>query len=875
MPSTQVENGAVTFLFTDVEGSTRLWESHPESMRVALARHDQLIREAIESEGGKVFKTLGDAFYTVFDSASSALKAALRAQLALHSEPWPPETAIRSRMALHSGVVEHRDRDFFGPAVNRVARLLAAAHGGQTILSAATKSLIGDEVPPDVQLLDLGEHRLKDLEVAEPIYQLTHPALTNAFPALRAQESPILYDNLPQPVTKFVGRERELKQIGELFARTRLLTLTGAGGTGKTRLSLQLGRQLLDASPNGVLFLELAPLSNAELLAPTLATLLGVKEHADDRVVDSIIENLREKRLVLIFDNCEHLIDASAQLATAILRNCSNVKILASSRQALGIMGETTFYVPSLSMPQEDEPVEMVSGYEAVQLFVERAEHVKTGFSITPESAPALATICRRLDGIPLALELAAARMRSLSPQEIVERLDRRFELLTGGSRTALPRQQTLRSLIDWSYDMLEPEERSMLQRLSVFAGGWYLDSLVAMCPEESEWDILDRLTSLCDKSLVVTEEQQGRTRYRLLESIRHYAADRLLEAGDAELWRDRHLNAFHDMGLAAEADLRGPKQLEWLQRLELDHDNLRAAMEWSTGSSDRAELGLRLATAVWRFWYVRGHLHEGRRWLTRLLESASQASDELKAAALNGAGNIDYQLGDYERAENVHREALGIRRKLGDPKGIAASLNNLANLYYEKGDFAGTRAMHEEALAIRRELGDRVGIASSLNNLGNVAFELGEYERSRDLQTQSLEQCRELGHSVGVARSLINLGNVYKELGHFDTSRTLLRESLVIRRELGEKVGIANSLERLAAVASAAGDHLLAAKLWGVEERLRQELTLRRPVNEEKRYEYETSEARAVFPEFEREWNTGRRMSVDEAIVLALGLTE
>lgn len=870
----QVKVATVTFLFTDIEGSTRLWEAHPETMRGVLARHDFLVRQAIEQAKGRVFKTVGDAFHAVFESAQDSLTAVVAAQLAIASEPWPAETPIRVRMALHTGPVESRDDDFFGPALNRVARLLATGHGGQSILSSATQELVRDSLPDGLELRYLGEHRLKDLGSPESVFQICHPDLPAAFPRLRSLESPVFLNNLPQQVTSFVGREAEVAEVKALLERTRLLTLTGSGGTGKTRLALQVASEMLDVSPNGALLVELASLAEGGLVAGTLASHLGSKEHAGTPLEETVVEHLRNKRLLLVLDNCEHVLEACAKLAAAILRNCPDVLILATSRQAFGISGETTYRVPSLSLPDPARPhnPESLSRFEAVRLFIDRAEQAKTDFAVTDQNANALAIICQRLDGIPLAVELAAARVRYLSLEEINGKLDQRFQLLTGGSRTALRRQQTLRSLIDWSYDLLSDEEKSLLQRLSVFAGGWTLEAAESLCEDTGEWMTLDLLTSLCDKSLVLVEEQAGATRYRLLETVRQYAADRLREAGDAEYWRDRHLQTFLEMALAAERDLRGPMQNQWFDRLEADHDNLRAALDWSVTAPERTESGLRLAGGIWRFWYVRGHLLEGWERLIRSLDAAPDADPVVRATAMNGAGNIAYQLADYPAAEKLHEECLALRRRLGDPARIADSLNNLGNSYYEIPDFMASRALHEEALAVRRELDDKIGIASSLNNLGNVAFELGEYDLSRSLQSEALARCRELGHTVGIARSLINLGNVFYEMREYAEARALQQESLRIRVELGERVGIANCLERLAAIAAATGDTDMGAKLWGAEERMREELDLRRPPNEAKRYESQVTAARADFREgFEDAWEIGRSMTMEESIEFAL----
>ena len=479
-------SGTVTFLFSDIEGSTALWEQSADSMRPALARHDSLLRQAIEAGGGYVFKTLGDAFCAAFATAPEALAAALSAQIALAGEGWELPTPLLVRMALHTGSAEERDADYFGPPLNRVARLMAAGHGGQVLLSEVTQALVRDALPRDVTLGDLDLHRLKDLGRPERVFQLEHPALPADFPPLRSLDNPALPNNLPQQVTSFIGREKQLAEVKALLDRTRLLTLTGSGGSGKTRLSVQAAADVLDQYEGGVWLVELAALADAALVPQSVADVLGVKEQAGGTARQGLLDWLRPKRLLLILDNCEHLVTACAVLAAEILRLCPRVRLLASSREPLGVVGEQVYRVPSLSLPDPKQPqtVESLSQFEAVRLFIERAQAVQYSFSVTDANAPAVAQICWRLDGIPLALELAAARVRALPVEEINTRLDHRFRLLTGGSRTALPRQQTLRALIDWSYDLLNEEEQTLLARLSVFAGGWTLEAAGGVCAD-------------------------------------------------------------------------------------------------------------------------------------------------------------------------------------------------------------------------------------------------------------------------------------------------------------------------------------------------------------------------------------------------------
>ncbi|SRR5579884_626936 len=668
--------GTVTFLFTDIEGSTRLWEQHPEAMRSALARHDALLRQAIEGNNGLVFKTMGDAFCAAFHSATEGLAAALSAQRALVAEPWQEGLSLRVRMALHTGNAEERDGDYFGQPLNRVARLLAIGHGGQVLLSAATQTLVLSALPPEAALKDRGLHRLKDLQEPEHVFQLLAPQLPEEFAPLNSLN--LHRHNLPVQLSSFIGREKQIVEVQALLARARLLTLTGSGGTGKSRLSLQVAADLVETYRDGVWLVELAAVSDAALVVQAVASVVNVREEPGKPLLQSLVEGLRGKQLLLVLDNCEHVLEAAASLAEGVLKQCPEVKILASSREGLGLSGEQTYRVPSLGLPPDPGQrrtvgLEDVIGSESVRLFAERAALVRPDFTLTPGNAPTLARLCHRLDGIPLALELAAARVRALPVEQIEARLQDRFRLLTGGSRTALPRQQTLRALIDWSYDLLSETERTLLRRLSVFMGGWTLEAAEAICAGEGieEWEVLDLLTSLVDKSLVVYEGPEPSTRYRLLETIRQYARDRLYEAGDGALYRDRHRDWFLSLAEQAEPQLQGPEQALWLERLETEHDNLRAALEWSLAADGSAEAGLRLVGALWRFWEMRGYLTEGRAHLADALSHAqTQERTQERARALTGAGNLAWHQSDYEAARTLHEQSLAIYQALGNTKG-------------------------------------------------------------------------------------------------------------------------------------------------------------------------------------------------------------
>ena len=830
--------GTVTFLFTDIEGSTRLWEQYPEAMRLALARHDRLLRDAIQKHHGYVFKTVGDAFCAAFPAATDAVNAAMEVHLALLELNWEDTGPLRVRMGLHTGEAEERDNDYFGQALNRVARLQGVGYGQQTLLSQVTYELVRDVLPPLTSIAELGSHRLKDLQRPELVFQLLHPALPSDFPPLKSLDNPKLPNNLPQQLTSFVGREKEMAEVKALLANTRLLTLLAMGGSGKTRLSLQVAADLLDADGDGVWFVELAALTDPGLVAQEMAHVLGVSEQPGKTITQCLTDYLKTKHLLLILDNCEHLIEACARLADTLLRNCPQVQVLATSREALGIVGEQTYHLSTLSVPQapEQATASNLSQYEAVQLFIARAVGVQPSFAVTNANAPALAQICVRLDGIPLALELAAARVRSLPLQEINAKLDQRFRLLTGGSRTALPRQQTLRALIDWSYDLLGENEKAMLLSLSVFSGGWSLEAAERVCSREAivDWEVFDLLTTLVDKSLVNYEERREAGRYRLLETVRQYAGDRLAQSGAGDVYRRQHRDYF--LALAEESDegIKGPDQARWLDRLETEHDNLRQAMAFCMEEDDADEIGLRLGAALQRFWWTHGHFSEGQKLLITLLaRPTAHALTMLRADALGGAGILSWFQGYYDSARSLYQESLEIRRELGDRQGIAASLGNLGNVAHDQGDDDSARSLYEESLAIQRELGNRHDIATTLLNMGSMSHDQGDYA----------------------------------------SARSMYQESLEIKRELGDRLGIAYSLGSLASLNARESKCETAARLWGAAERLREEIGA--PLSRDERDEYDrevASERKTMGDEvFSTAWAEGQKMTLEQAIECAL----
>jgi predicted ATPase/class 3 adenylate cyclase len=824
--------GTITFLFTDIEGSTTRWERFPGEMRAAVARHDRLLREAIAGHGGVVFKTGGDAFYAAFATAAPAVEAALAAQRGVAAEDWGVVSPLRVRMALHTGAAELRDADYFGPPLNRVARLLSAGAGGQVLLSQATEQLARDALPAGVTLRELGEHRLKDLGRPERVFQLVCADLPSDFPPLRTLDSH--RHNLPAELTPFVGRQAELEAARTRLRRpeVRLLTLTGPGGIGKTRLALQLAADLLDDFADGVFFVALTTVRDAALAGAAVAQALEVPETSGWTAWESVRARLRDKRLLLVLDNFEQVVEAGPAVAD-LLAACPGLKVLVTSRAVLRLTSEHQMEVPPLPLPPVGQraTAERLSQYEAVRLFIQRAQAARPEFHVTDDTAPAIAEICHRLDGLPLALELVAARLRVLSPMELLERLGSRLTTATGGARDRPERQRTLRNAITWSYELLEAEEQALFRALAVFAGGWTLEAAeeIIGASGATEADVLDGLTSLLDKSLVEQRKGAGHAgkgggegRFAMLETIREYALEQLEATELAGALRRRHAQYYRDLAERAAPFLRGTEQALWLARLQADHDNLRAALGWAHGQGETA-LGLRLATALWRFWYVRGYLREGRDWLERFLEGAGAGAPQVRAGALQAAAALAESLGEQERATALAEESLTLQRGLGDTRGVATALNNMGNVATSHGDLGRAAGLYEESQVLWRSLKDDVGTASALNNRATVARLQGDGERATALAEESLKLRRVLKDSGGVATCLHNLALVALDAGDLARAGALAEESLGLWRTVDDRWGIANGLYSEGILAQRAGSPARAGEL------LEESLALRR----------------------------------------------
>jgi predicted ATPase/class 3 adenylate cyclase len=789
----ELPTGTVTFLLTDVEGSTRLWEQHPAGMRLAAARHDALVEEIVGGHGGVVVRPRGegDSRFAVFARATDAVTAAAVLQRSLTTERWPIAQPLRVRMALHTGEADLREGDYYGAAVNRCARLRAIAHGGQVLLSQTTHDLVRQALPAGVSLWDLGEHRLRDVLQPEQVYQLCHADLPRDFPPLASLD--IYPHNLPLQLTSFVGRTAEIAEVGRLLGGTRLLTLTGTGGCGKTRLALRVAEELVEGYPDGVWLIELAPLADSSLIPQAVASVVGVHEIAGRDLTSVLVDGLRSRQALLIFDNCEHLTENCVRVIEALLRGCPRIRILATSREILGAVGETVWRVPSLpTLDPRQLPgpapalLALVATSDAAQLFVERARQVVPSFAATADNAAALAQICFRLDGIPLAIELAAARVRTLSVEQLAARLDHRFRLLTGGSRTALRRQQTLQALVDWSHDLLSLREQTLFRRLAVFAGGWQLDAAEQICVggEVDAPDVLDLLTSLADKSLVVVDNAAGgELRYRLLETLREYALERLAVAEEAEAVHRAHAQYYQALGEREIADL-------WVRRDYLgkrflvEIDNFRAGLRWLAETRDWDGC-LSLIASLGVFWTFGGHLGESESWLNLAIEHRREATPTTRGRALIEVGRLAYARGDFATAEKILRESLRVCRQIGDRRWLARASNTLGNVLRDGSKLDEATIVLEESLRHYHEA--KLSIAPALYQLGLLARQKGDLAQARSLLTDAARSAQDSGLITGFLGAISqNLGLVAEDEGALVEARTFYTRSFPLMGEAG-----------------------------------------------------------------------------------------
>ena len=848
---TELPSGTVAFLFTDLEGSTRLWEEHPESMRAALARHDAILHEAVEAHGGYFVKTTGDGIHAAFATAAQAVDAAIAGQLALRDENWDPIEPLRVRMGVHTGVAEVRDGDYYGGALNRAARLMAIAHGDQIVVSLATAELVRDD---DYGLVDLGEHRLRDLGRAERVFQLTHPGLPSEFAALRSLES--FPTNLPLQVTSFVGRSREVEDVMDALGESRVVTLTGVGGMGKTRLALQVGGEVLPRYRDGVWLCELGPLGDAELVPELVAGVLGVQQRPGHTMKESVVAACRRRELLLVLDNCEHLLDGAAQMVEALERACPGVYVLATSREGLGVSGERIMALRALALPSEGVSAGAAAEIDAVRLFVERAAAARDDFAVTADNVDAIAQICRRLDGIPLAIELAAARVRMMNPAEIASRLDERFRLLTGGSRTTVERHQTLRQAVDWSYDLLDSRERELLKRLGVFAGGFTLDAAEATAAGGAldVFGVLDGLGQLVDKSLVVADETDHGTRYRLLETIRQYALERLEVGGETDAVRRRHADWVSAFVARAADGLRGPDEFQWIERLNIELENLRVALTWAVGTGD-LELAVAAIASVDSFllfssafgyalapWGATvlalegADTHPRRSALLTLRAIDHLHHDQLPAAIADAEAAVAamdphqaFWAGPWSALMMAHvfqvtsstvtdrcEELLDAARGSGNGFELAAALIPASAVLLGAQRLAEARACAEEAVLVARRFGSPTQRGVSTNLLAVMVFD-DDPERARQLLREGLGLTEHpwVGHLRG--SGLLRLARLDHTIDDPEWARTF-RPALTGVKNAGDRRASMILLELYSRALAEAGHYEIAGILrWAL----------------------------------------------------------
>jgi predicted ATPase/class 3 adenylate cyclase len=924
-------SGTSTFLMTDIAGSTRLWEEQQAAMAAALAVHDAILRGAVEHAQGTIVKTTGDGMLAAFDGPRTAVEACVAAQRALLERDWPTTTPLRVRMALHAGAAEARDGDFFGPALNRVARLLAIGHGGQVLVSSAGAAVLADDLPPGVELLDRGEHHLKDLSRPERVYQLVAPGLPSEFPPLRSARAPT---NLPAELTSFIGREREVKEICALLASNRLVSLVGVGGTGKTRLMLHVAGEVAGRHPDGAWMVELAPLGDPDLVLPEVARALGVRDAPGQPLLEVVTDFLRDKDLLLLVDNCEHLIGAAADVAERLLGGCRSLRVLATSREALGVPGEAIFQVPSLGIPEtlDHTDIEAVASTEAVRLFVDRATATLPSFRLDAATIGPVVEICRRLDGIPLALELAAARMNVMTADEIARGLGDRFRLLTGGRRTSVPRQQTLQALIDWSWDLLSEADQRLLRRLSVFVGGWTLDAAADVAADRpagaetapspaSRLDTLDGLGRLVDRSLVVTEHG-GATRFRMLETIRQYARDRLIASGESTELRTRHLDRMLRLASEAHLAMDGSGMVATLEQLDIEIDNIRAGLDWAFEADPGA--GIVIAVALGQYWRARSVGTEGLDRLVQAIDALRHLPEPdpdaaaerlaltvrlLATAAREGA--MTGRRGDAARDWGA--EAVRLAREGGDRVTLSTALSGMtfvlmfagrptddvlaaqlesATIAEEVGDWMsatfaatgrseylmGIAPVEAETWVIRAS--DAASRAGDPLSIGLAALARGRYlgfrgsiDEARVAFTEAQARFRETtDHRMElVARS--DLAHALRRAGDLDGAEAVYREVIPEWQRLGNRGAVANLLESFAFLAVERGDPRPAAVLFGAAERLRLVAETAMLPPERIEYDQKVRLARGALDAtaFEEAWSRGAAMSSEDAVAFAV----
>lgn len=873
---------AHSFLFTDIVGSTLHWERADRAMHAALTRHDEIVRAAIADNGGQIMHTAGDGFCAAFPTPVQALKTAVSINRTLAEQSWPETGPLQVRAAIHWGEAYERGGDYFGPSVNRTARILALAHGQQTLVSeAAYQHVRFAAAANQVIIRDLGIHRLKDLQEPEHVYQATHVSLPYEFPPLQSLDH--YPNNLPQFLSSFVGRERDLSEVVSKLKSTRLLTVTGFGGAGKTRLALQAAANLQEEFVDGIWLAKLETVPDPSLVAHEIANVLRIREQHGTSILSTIASHLEGRQTLLLLDNCEHVLDECSSIVSRLLTECPDLRIMTTSRQALGIAGESTYHVrPLRTPPVATDPNQAITDpslllrIEAVQLFAERATMVQPRFAITAENCLAISQICQSLDGIPLAIELAAARVRAMSVRQIAERVEDRFRLLTSGRRDVLPRHQTLRALIEWSSDLLTPAERVLFSRLAVFSSGWTLEACEAVCAGGTveEWLVLDLLTALVDKSLIITDYVDGQYRYSLLETVHDYCWESLRASDEEQAVRELHRDYFVTL-----AEKLAPKLAEGnaaaLSQIEVEHDNLRAALDFCINTPAGHVIGLRIACALERFWEVRGYCREGRGHFDALLARAEgDEPDALSAQALTGAGILAFRSGDFDSARSLHEASLAIWQQLSDERRVAEALENLGNVAEDQGQFDDARALYAQALEINRKVGNLASEALNLGNLGSASAMLGDFDAADRYVDASIVLSRRIDNQRCIGFSLYCAGLTAYRKGDFDRARTRYAESLSVWQAIGSRLGMAFCLEAFFELAAVGGEREKAVTLYAAAMVVRRAIGEPPPPVRDVEYRTALDDARAHLdaPTYDAAYARGQAMSTESAIAEALG---
>ncbi len=809
--------GTVTFLLLDIQDSSALRQQGEEALKQALEAYDKQTRKTIQKHGGQVVREAGEVLWAAFARASDAIAAAIESHQWLDTHHGSSEPGmiqllpLRARSALHTGEVGSKGEGFFGSDLDHAARLLAATHGGQLLCSEATAALLSHALEPGPRLIDLGIYRLRGVENPERLFQVNYPGVPERkFPPPAAEHG--YSGTLPFQVTRFFGREPELAELQEIVlgTETRLVTITGPGGTGKTRLSLESARRLLAPLQGAVWFVPLAEIRDPDLIIESVLDAIGMQRTVGVEPVEQVVEASSRQPALLVLDNFEHLVTEGAPVIQALLERAALLKCMVTSRRLLNLEGEREFPLSPLPPPEETNSPEQLVLNASVRLFLDRAQAVRPDFQVTKRNASAVAQLCRRLEGIPLALELAAARAQVLTSAQMLARSVQRFDLLVSRQRGIAARHRTMRAAVDWSYQLLTPELQKFFARLSVFRGGWTLEAVEAVCEVPSA---LDLLTELRECSIIQGRVVEAEMRFQMLETMREFAMEGLDSDERARLER-RHAEYYLALAERANLELRGPEQVAWLNRLSADHDNLRAALEWSKSNVDDEETGLRFGYALWRFWYARGHLSEGRKQLADVLALTSEHTIA-RAKALNIAGAVAYYESNLVAARTFYEESLTIHRELGDKQNTAFLLNNLACVADDQGDYARARPLYEEAIALYREIGDQWGIANSLLNLGTDFYSQGDIATARSLYEESLDILNQLGDKFSIAHLLLNLGDALKEESDLVGSRTAYEEALALYRELEHANGIADCLDRFGRIAYEEGDYDKARSLF------------------------------------------------------------